>query len=173
MHDYLRNQNGLLGALFQGGDEEGRAARFEARRDEYPKMIEDVNAAFASTDDPSTQNSLVNSIVREMLGLSKSIIESSNTPQLPIDEKMAPWMSQYRWFFRQYLEDSGVSPFSVALKVEWGTVTQEIKREGVKYSKTHKFMLASPSISPEPQKLTIPANLYDAAKKSGVFRRQT
>jgi hypothetical protein len=83
-------------------------------------------------------------------------------------------MQHFRGINNFALSSSGVSPFNVVLKgIAELTMTQEIEREGVKYSKTHKFRIPSLSISPEPQELAIPADLYDAAEKSGAFRKQT
>jgi hypothetical protein len=99
----IRDQAGILTALFQGGSEEERAKRFEIRRSNDINLLNSLNQyleeAFSEMNLPKS-NYLIQSVV-------------GTTPVLSVNEKMGPWVSQYRWFLREYLYKSGAYPIGI------------------------------------------------------------
>jgi hypothetical protein len=102
----IRDQAGILGTLYQGGREEERAEAFERRRD----SIAGVNTIRILFEKSGTLTSEQQDAVAEL----HEAITDFGRPRLP-NEKMGPWISQYRWWIREYLRLSGVKPFSIDL----------------------------------------------------------
>jgi hypothetical protein len=100
VRDYfnIRDQAGILGALFQGGREEERAAGFENRRNgnDLLKFLPQNTEAYSDLRNP---------VLTEF--------RSDIKPELPKKETMGPWISQYRWLIRDRLEIHGIKPFGI------------------------------------------------------------
>jgi hypothetical protein len=100
----IRDQAGILSALYQGGREKERAEGFEQRRNR------DALLRFL-TPDTEEYNKLRDPIL---------------SPKLSEEETMGPWISQYRWLIRDRLEIYGVKPFSINfVKLEIGVLNPD------------------------------------------------
>jgi Bacterial Ig-like domain/FG-GAP-like repeat len=90
----LRDQAGILGALYQGGKEEERAENFEKRRN-----VQTYRTVLLRSLEDSQK--LLNVVVDPIV------------PQMTKEETMGPWISQYRWLIRDRLEIYGIQPFGI------------------------------------------------------------
>jgi hypothetical protein len=103
----IRDQAGVLAALFQGGDEEKRAKLFEQRRTEETRFLNVLQASLNSSlnqDNLSLQQFVISETV-----------QAKTIPLLPKQDKMGSWVSQYRWYFREYLRKAGVEPIGITI----------------------------------------------------------
>jgi hypothetical protein len=97
----IREQAGILGALYQGGQEESRAKAFEARRTAETRFLERL------------EDMLRNPMITDPFDLTREIAKV--TPLLDSSEKMGPWVSQYRWYIRSELAGGGASAFYIGV----------------------------------------------------------
>ncbi|NJM49003.1 MAG: VCBS repeat-containing protein, partial [Alkalinema sp. RU_4_3] len=92
----IRDQAGVLGALFQGGDEEARAVNFEARRTEETMFLNRISGLLDQSLDSNASGSSLVCVVQQF----RTFAKIENKPTLKKAHSLNPYTSGGRYASR-------------------------------------------------------------------------